>query len=376
LLIAYDVADHAVTPLMCQLRPVPSSSPLAAAALAAGIKDIDAPIRWLAWRDKKLEAYEPGMTAIPPLLEVGCGDETVCHALVVCGSAMASVPIHAASLFVDVLYPAGCRTVVMSGGLGRGTLALWRELVERELTAPFGWPEPWDVGAQPESVHLSTQKRSKPVLSESDGVPDSLEERRTYCSEADVMMELFVEQCRARGLEVRFGGDPMAGGGHLPDDNESDIAGTPSEDAFIYLETASTNSGANCALSAQTLRALGFDMATVNVALVQHPQAHRRACLTWEKQMGWRPMGWCPAPTEENLSVSNAEMLLYALGEFRRIESYADQSKGFLVMPRDFPRDFVGQLSSLEPLLRSLIEDGLRGGGLTAYATSLGVCVL
>lgn len=368
---------------MCQLLPAPSSAPLVAAALDAGIKDIDAPIRWLAWRDEKLEAYEPGMaTAMPPLLELGCAEETMCHALVVCGSAMASVPVDAASLFVDVLYPAGCRAVVMSGGVGRGTLALWRELVERELTAPFGCSGPWGVGAQPESVHLPTQKRSKPVLSESDGVPDSLEERRRYCSEADIMLELFVAQCRARGLDVRFGGDPMAGGGHLRDENESDVARTPSEDvqsmadAFVYLETASTNSGANCALSAQTLSALGFEMATANVALVQHPQAHRRACLTWEKQMGRRPMGWCPAPTEKNLCVSNAEMLLYALGEFRRIETYSDPSKGFLVMPRDFPSHFVGQLSSLEPLLRNLIEDGLRGGGPTAYATSLGVCVL
>ena len=65
----------------------------------------------------------------------------------------------------------------------------------------------------------------------------------------------------------------------------------------------------------------------------------------------------------------------YALGEFRRIEAYADPSKGFLVMPPDFPAHLLPVLSSLEPLLRSTIEAGLRAGGATSYATSLGVSV-
>ena len=50
---------------------------------------------------------------------------------------------------------------------------------------------------------------TKPALTATSEVPEDLAERRTYCSEADVMLELFVERCRARGLAVRFGGDPM-----------------------------------------------------------------------------------------------------------------------------------------------------------------------
>lgn len=197
---------------------------------------------------------------------------------------------------------------------------------------------------------------------------------------------------------MRFGGDPNA------DKTEPGVAqadtssGNP---AFAYLESASTNSGENCALSAQTLRKLGHHVEVANVAIVQHPQAHKRACLTWERQFGRPPMGWCPRATEANLGVSNAEMLLcatrhsndaidsqnaqlsapavmpwsrYALGEFRRIEAYSDRSKAFLVMPPDFPNEFIAPLSALEPLLRDTIKKGLREPGApTSYAASVGV---
>lgn len=108
---------------------------------------------------------------------------------------------------------------------------------------------------------------------------------------------------------MRFGGDPNAAAAEPGAQADTPLGST----AFAYLESASTNSGENCVLSAQTLRRLGHDVQVANVALVQHPQAHRRACLTWEKQFERSPMGWCPRATEANLSVSNAEMLLYAL---------------------------------------------------------------
>ena len=106
---------------------------------------------------------------------------------------------------------------------------------------------------------------------------------------------------------MRFGGDPNASEcAQL----KSDADAVSDSVASVYLETLSTNSGANCALSAQALSTLGHNVSRANVALVQHPQAHRRACLTWEKQFGRSPMGWCPRATEETLGVSNAEMLL------------------------------------------------------------------
>jgi len=291
-----------------------------------------------------------------------------CDALVVCGSAMACVPIEAADLYVDVLHPAGCCAVVLSGGVGRGTLALWRELVERGHTRMFGWSDPWDVTTQPSQVSLPAQGVTKPALTATSEVPEDLAERRTYCSEADVMLELFVERCRARGLAVRFGGDPMA--------RDAAAAASPSPThPTVYLETASTNSGANCALSAQTLACVGVHAATAEVALVQHPQAHLRACLTWERQFGRRPIGWTPSPSALARGVSREECLLYALGEFRRIEAYSHATKAFLVRPADMPlSDWLPPMSALEPRLRSIIRERLlRPGAPTSYAASLGI---
>lgn len=333
-------------------------------------EDDNALLRYLAWRDERLAGYDEDAQepfALPT-------EQTACDALLVFGSAMACVPIGAADLFVDVLHPAGCRTVVMSGGVGRGTLALWRELAERRLTSTFGWAEPWPVNGQPAEVQLPAQSRSKPVLAAADVVPSEASERRCYCSEADIMLELFVDRCQRRGVTVSCAGDPLASGGDTANVEPNTSSREDGDGvARVYLESASTNSGANCALSAQTLARLGIDAATAAVALVQHPQAHRRACLTWEKQQGKPPMGWCPQPSSHTLGVSVDEMLLYALGEMRRIEAYADPSKAFLVMPPDFPREQLARLAGLEADLRSKIHERVCGGGPTAYAASLGI---
>lgn len=285
-----DDAPASVSPIDEELRN---------AARAAGLADIEGLLQWFAWRDPAVEEYEPSCAF--------AGRLEHCDALVVCGSAMAAVPIEAADLFVDVLHPAGCNAVVMSGGVGRGTLALWRELVERNLAETFG--ASWEVGCQPALVSLPTQGVSKPALAADAEVPSELDVRRTYCSEADIMLELFVDRCRARGLEVGFGGDPNAGGGDAGGAARPKMEVEERPRPLVFLETASTNSGANCALSAEALsRAVGLDMAAASVALVQHPQAHRRACLTWEKQFGKRPIGWAPRPTGQGVSVP--EMLL------------------------------------------------------------------
>ena len=46
---------------------------------------------------------------------------SVPSALVVHGCSMVAVPHAAADLFVDVLYPAGCRVIILTGGVGRET---------------------------------------------------------------------------------------------------------------------------------------------------------------------------------------------------------------------------------------------------------------
>lgn len=338
------------------------------AARAVGLHDLDAPLRWLAWRDDRLACYEPPRSRFPLPGSNTPPKIVSCHALVVCGSAMAAVPLDAADLFVDVLHPAGCRTVVLSGGVGRGTLALWRELVEKDLASRFA--SGWAVDTQPPRVILEAQgRKEKAVLAATDDVPQELFERRHFCSEADIMLELFVSRCRQRGVDVQFGGDPLVDAV----DSHASQAEQERKGAFVYLETASTNSGANCALSAQTLSLVGVDVEKGEIALVQHPQAHMRTCLTWEKQRGKRPIGWCSRPSEDVENVSTSEMLLYGLGELRRIEAYAEPCKGFLLMPPDFPREIIKPLATLEPLLRQLVQEDLLAGLATAYATSLGI---
>ena len=108
---------------------------------------------------------------------------------------MVKVVQGAADLFVDVLHPAGCRVVLLTGGVGRETPPLWGELRARKLTALFGYDEPWARGTLPPHVSLPLQGvEKKPVLSsvELTMPPDEL---RAYCSEADVFLELFAARC-------------------------------------------------------------------------------------------------------------------------------------------------------------------------------------
>lgn len=360
---------------------------LYSAAREAGLPDPTAPLRWLAWRDERVENYDPPQSALslehkPTSLFRACWPAPAAtrasgvaglprvDALIVAGCAMVCIPIGAADFFVDVLYPGGCRVVVLSGGLGRGTLPLWRELTEKKLTKLFGASEPWQPGTQPESVTLPSQGTTKPVLDGFDVAHMPPEQVRSYACEADVFLELFCERCAVRGLEVVFGGNPMADGDGWSQTQQHSEAQTS---AYVYLETASTNTGANVQFSRNTLAKVGVELEGATCAVVQHPQAHRRTCLTWQKQVGSPPLGWTLRPTPQDLGVSEAEMLLYALGEHRRITAYAAPEKGFVHMPEDFPHDFTPPLAQLEPKLIEIIKAGLAGGSPTAYADSLGV---
>lgn len=345
--------------------------------MAAGLADLQAPIDWLAWRDSRVEGYEPprnrGDAAAarvvdspsPPPPPMGASGVSSCHALVVCGSTMAEVPIDVADLFVDVLHPAGCQTVVLSGGVGRGTLSLWRELVEKGLAHEFtavGWPG----DTQPASVALRAQGGEKPVLAAADDVPQDLAERRRFCCEADVMLELFCRQVERRGMEVRFGGDPMADGRDLRATAEGEAARSRGV-AFVYLESASTNSGANCQLSSRVV-----------VGNARHGGRGRRhggggahpgptgapARVPYVGEAGWTaaPRVVPRANGEQPQWRDAGGAAPVRLGELRRIQAYAEPSKEFLVIPPDFPCAFVEPLASLEPELRRLILDGLREG--------------
>ena len=75
-----------------------------------------------------------------------------------------------------------------------------------------------------------------------------------------------------------------------------------------------------------------------------------------------------------------AELLLYALGEFRRIEAYGAPEKRFLCMPEEagvpklaFPKAFVAPLVELEETLKAAIVAAVDEGGPTATACSLGL---
>ena len=242
---------------------------------------------------------------------------------------MVAVPQAAADLFVDVLYPAGCRIIVLTGGVGRETPPLWRELVDRGLTALFA-DEPWARDEAPADVILRTQGGlTKPVLNRVDlEMPPN--ELRQYCAEADIFLEIVCSRCRERGLPLRFGGNPMSGEWSRPDGTHP----------FIYIETASTHTGTNVAFSAATLELLGLS-APPSVVVVQQPQLHMRTTLTWEKQTGVAPLAWTPRPTEAALGRPLSELVKYAQGEFTRIPAYAAEGEAFCVLPADW--ESVGQ---------------------------------
>ena len=95
--------------------------------------------------------------------------------------------------------------------------------------------------------------------------------------------------------------------------------------------------------------------ASSTLVVVQQPQLHLRTCLTWEKQTGRRPLGWTIQPTESAVGRSVAEQLQYALGELKRIPSYAADDKGFCVMPDDFPHELAATVALLEPSIHAAV---------------------
>ena len=340
-------------------HPMESAS-VASAAAAVGLDDLSSPLRWLAWRHPALEAYEPRWCAGAPEHDKEALGRARIHqvdALVVHGCSIAAVPLAAADLFVDVLYPAGCRTVVMTGGVGRETGALWLDVAMRGMTGLFGSSASWT--RQPLHVDLPAQGlSSKPVL---DGFSHDMptEELLCYCSEADVFLEIFICRCRDRGLErIAFCGNPLAEAGHH--------AGSGADHCCVYLETASTHGGTNVEFSRATLAKLKIDPAKAQLAVVQHPQMQRRACLTWAKQTGREQgsiLGWTLSPVEEDVGRSSLQMLRYALGEFERIQAYSRSDKGFIDMPEGFPYAHATALATLDRsgLIPTDLQPGLCG---------------
>ena len=302
-------------------------------------------LEWLAWRDERVASYDPPTSSPTPSSMTGAQLIKV-DALVVHGCSMVAVPQGAADLFVDVLYPAGCRTVLITGGVGRETPPLWDELAKHNLTELVGWRTAWPLGSPPPTVDLPTRGvHGKPVLGgvELDMEPDKV---RRYCTEADVFLELFVARCKERGVAVAFGGNPIAGEEGAP----ASVVG-----ARAFVETGSTHTGTNVEYSRASLRVLGFGEEPT-VAVVQQPQLQRRTCLTWERQTGRRPVSWTIRPTPACTGRSTAELLRYALGEVRRIPSYAAADKGFCTMPPDFPHHLVPSLIAYEPALTAALD--------------------
>ena len=237
------------------------------------MEDLVKVLRWLAERHPSLADYEPPGKI---LRAVAAGPRV--DALVVHGCSMVAVPSGAADLFVDVLHPAGCRAVVLTGGVGRETLPLWAELAERNLTALFGVS--WASNAPPSHVVLPAQGgATKPVL---DGfnVNTPPEVLREYASEADVFLEIFLARCRERGLHVEWW-KLLAG-------DATTVPGTAIDSvAREYPQTAPTHTGTNVSSAAgprvtgQRLRWWGHSSLRLT-----------GTCATWQKQLGVAPIGW------------------------------------------------------------------------------------
>lgn len=309
-------------------------------------------LNYLARRSPSLAQYEP-----PPAQPPAGGwhwEGAVPQALVVHGCSMAAVPQAAADLFVDVLYPAGCRTILITGGVGRETPPLWKDLHQRGMTSLFAH-EPWEPDATPTAAILRTQgSEIKPVLDhvDLDMPPNKL---RQYCTEADVFLEIICARCRERGLKLRFGGNPMVTQAthtlNLLECGNLRVKCVSAEgDPCIYIETASTHTGTNVEYSRTSLKLLLGEeaLATPSVVVVQQPQLHLRTTLTWEKQTGVAPLAWTLQPTEAAVGRPLSEMRKYALGEYRRIPAYAAADKDFCVLPADWAATGAQHASLLE----------------------------
>ena len=304
-------------------------------------RKMDDALTYLARRSPSLAHYEP-----PPAQPPAGGwrlEGPVPQALVVHGSSFVAVPQAAADLFVDVLYPAGCRTILITGGVGRETPLLWKELHQRGMTSLFS-REPWEPDTPPNAVILPMQgSEMKPVLDHVDleMPPDEL---RRHCTEADVFLEIICARCFERGLKLRVGGNPMV-------THTARLPVAAKDDACIYIETASTHTGTNVEYSRTSLRLLLGEeaaAATSRVVVVQQPQLHLRTTLTWEKQTGAAPLAWTLQPTEAAVGRPLSEMRTYALGEYRRIPAYATADKDFCVLPADWAATGALHASLLE----------------------------
>ena len=341
----------------------------AKAMAEAHMADAHASLQWLAARHASLAHYDPPSSPSEARGYVQWSEAPRVDALVVHGSSFASVPSAAADLFADVLYPAGCRVVVLTGGVGRETPPLWAELADRQLTGLFGATEGWSRARPPTHVALPTQRlSSKPVLEGYD-LQMSPEKLQTYCTEADVFLEIFVARCKERGVDVEYAGNPMANVTAAGGGGDADVA-------RVYLETGSTHTGTNVEYARATLAAIGLATSRLApspssspsyeplqngaatgappvLAVVQQPQLQRRTCLTWQQQTGVAPIGWTVRPTEEATGRSVSEMLMYAIGELHRIPEYAASDKAFCAMPSDFPHALSERMGQLEPAIRA-----------------------
>ena len=243
------------------------------AASARLVADATTVLEFLAWRSECLCHYNPPEEQPPPRAGNDDALPIQVDAMVVHGNSMAAVPLGAADLYCDLLVRAGCKTVLLTGGVGRETPPLWTELADRGLTAPFA-DAPWPRDTPPSHVRLPCQNVTKPVLQGVDLTiaPDDL---RQYASEADVFLELFVARCRERGVHVAFGGNPMA-------DQPASAAPPPSTQPGpatprVFLETASTHTGTNVEFSRASL-ALSLATAAILRPNATEAAARRRGC--------------------------------------------------------------------------------------------------
>ena len=285
--------------------------------------------------------------------------------------------------YFDELRHKGLRTIVITGGIGRLTATLLQavlaeqEHAERPTLSIQKTAETIQVYFELTQNFLGREK-VKFIKEPPFDLEASKESLLPYVSEADIYLELFLDEWLNRGggpeeLEIVGYDDYLRN-----HDNRFRIDRSRAEIVYMFcpgrleqiaearrqgkllilVEGVSTNTGNNTSYSLEMLRSAGYirnrDEARQRArrtAVYQQPALQLRTKYTVEKQFGALPLSVSYVPDYYSLALQErTALLLLIAGEFKRLLLYSQAPHHFFRRPESFdPRivDFFQKYSSL-----------------------------
>ena len=289
--------------------------------------------------------------------------------------------------YFDELRHKGLRTIVITGGIGRLTTTLLKAVLAEQETAEHSSLTTLKNGETTQIGFGSTQRflgreKLKAVKDPPLDLDATKESLASYVSEADMYLELFLNEWLQRGFdpdEIEIVGydDYLRDTNNrfLLDRSKTEIAyalcserieriaeARRQRKLLIFVEGVSTNTGNNTSYSLEMLRSAGFiceqedaRQLARRTAIYQQPALQLRTKYTVERQFGAMPLSASYAPDDQNLSLQDrATLILLIAGEYARLASYCRSPYNFFRQPDAFDSEIVEFFHEHSALLENL----------------------